>query len=210
MTIVVWDGKTLVTDRRVNGDSDEMASEATKIVTFEDKPWQGDERLLSVSFTGRVQNLRFILDYIKRHSRDYELQGFLDDFFETQIHLPNFGMLFITDKRAITYENKVGGSQHRKNNWGTLNHSTSGPRKYIVMGSGEQYALRMISVMDREIDAKELLFLATMGNDRLGGGFDEWSLEKRIIERGRCLTKKQKESLVKRFERKILSHTIND
>ena len=210
MTVIVWDGKTLVADRRVNGDPSETASRATKILTFEDKPWRDDESLLAVRFAGNAHNLSFMLDYIKRHSRDYNLQEFLQDFFERQIQMPTFGMLFITDKRALIYENKVSGGRHKKSNWKTLHHNGGGPRKYIVVGSGEQYALRMISVMDREIDAKELLFLATMGTDALGGGFDQWSLEERVVKRGRCLTKRQKESLVKRFDRKISSHSIND
>ena len=72
MTVIVWDGKTLVADRRVNGDPSETASRATKILTFEDKPWRDDESLLAVSFAGNAHILSFMLDYIKRHKSSYK------------------------------------------------------------------------------------------------------------------------------------------
>lgn len=212
MTIIVWDGTTLVADRRITTHGvkqDVFQQEATKITTFEDTKFNKGEELLVVGFTGQVGVYRKIIATIEKHREDNPdayVRTIVNSLIDSQFMVPSFACLFITDK-AIHYIRNLRGQppvESANRLWRRASHE-----QFTALGSAEMGASVLHDIFEGTLTAREVLFLTTKSSKSLGGGFDQWSLKDPKIKRGRCLTTKQKETLGTRLNKLLINHSIN-
>ncbi len=215
MTLIIWDGTTLVSDRRVtvsNRRTEELRyNDAVKIQDgLDGLQWRKDEQLQIIGFTGNVHHYDMVLDFLKRVSpEEKNVFHLFKDYLSDQMHLPFFGMLFITNKAAYRFTHKAQTLSRKP--CGVWEHLVHDKRKkeIMVIGAGEDYVDRLNRIFDGTLTARELLFLGTMGHPHLGGGFDKWERANPKILKGNSLTKRQREQLAKKYTTLILEHSID-
>ena len=203
MTIVIWDGKTLVADRRRTNsrckNPEYQYSASTKIQIFSGLDWEPGEPILAGGFSGSVKQIDDFLNFLKGISPESSASELVSDHFKSQYVQPHFHGILVTSKRSLRFPDLTRG---------VVSHS-HGDECLLAIGMHTSAVIKLSDLLNGAT-AFELVFLSMGLSTSVGDGINYWSLKNPVIRKKQFFSLTEKIRLTKKFQTAIQKLTLEN